>query len=69
MGMSIDEVAAELSVTKRTVYNWLTEATPEEVKKMSEFKPEIPSEAKTKPWEAMGVSRAWYYRLKERGEI
>ena len=67
MGMSIDEVAAELSVTKRTVYNWLTEATPEEVKKISEFKPENLSE--TKPWEAMGVSRAWYYRLKERGEI
>ena len=67
MGMSIDEVAAELNVTRRTVYNWLTEATPEEIKKMSEFRPENLSE--TRPWEDMGISRRWFYKLRERGEI
>ncbi len=67
MGMSVNEVAEELNVTRRTVYNWLTEASPEDVKKIAEFKPENLSEAK--PWEDMGVSRRWFYRLKKRGEI
>ena len=27
------------------------------------------SEASTKPWEELGISRAWYYRLKKSGKI
>ena len=61
-GCPIDTVASELGVTQRTVYNWLKEATPEEVKKISEFKPENISESK--PWEAEGISRATWYRKK-----
>jgi len=66
-GCPIDTVASELGVTRQTVYNWLKAASPEEVKKISEFKPENLSE--TKPWEALGISRRWYYELKKRGEI
>ena len=66
-GCSVDVVASELDVSQRTVYRWLKEASPEEVKQISEFKPKSLSEIK--PWEAMGISRRWFYELKKRGEI
>ena len=59
-GCPIDVVASELGVNVSTVYRWLKEATPEEVKQISEFKPENLSQ--TKPWEAEGISRRTWYR-------
>ena len=52
-GRSVDEVAIELDVTQRTVYNWLKEASPDDVKKTL---------TELKPWEDQGISRASWYR-------
>ena len=55
-GSSIDEVMQVLEVSQRTVYNWLKEANPDEVKATL---------TELKPWEALGISRAtWYRQLK-----
>ena len=62
-GCSVDEVSSELGVHISTVYRWLKEATPDEIKQISEFKLENLSE--TKPWEALEISRrTWYRKLK-----
>ncbi len=37
--------------------------------KVSKRKPVQGSEAQVKPWEALGISRAWYYKKKKLGEI
>ncbi|MEZ9546514.1 MULTISPECIES: hypothetical protein [Vibrio] len=36
---------------------------------LSKHNPVQGSEAQSKPWEALGISRAWYYKKKKLGEI
>ena len=61
-GCSIDEVMCELGVCKRTVYNWMKEASHNEVKLTL-------TELQTRPWEALGISRRWYYELKKKRKV
>ena len=35
----------------------------------SDTSPELATDKQTKPWEALGMSRAWYYRLRQRGQL
>ncbi len=52
-GCSVDDVMIKLNVCQKTVYNWLKEASPEDVKKTL---------MELKPWEDQGISRRmWYY--------
>ena len=58
-GFSVDEVCDMLNVSTATVYRWR--------EGMPEMRYETVSEVR--PWLDLGISRAWYYRLKQRGEI
>ena len=35
----------------------------------SDTSSELTTDKQTKPWEALGMSRAWYYRLRQRGQL
>lgn len=52
-GYSVEDVILKLNVSQATVYNWLKEASPDDVKRTL---------TALKPWEAQGISRRmWYY--------
>ena len=36
---------------------------------LSDTSSELTTDKQTKPWEALGMSRAWYYRLRQRGQL
>jgi hypothetical protein len=72
---------SEVKAIAKSIANWTyREFTPEKFRqsqakkgakggKVSKRKPVQGSEAQVKPWEALGISRAWYYKKKKLGEI
>ncbi|MFA0156307.1 primase C-terminal domain-containing protein, partial [Vibrio sp. 10N.261.46.A3] len=72
---------SEVKSISKSIANWTyREFTPEKFRqsqakkgakggKVSKRKPVQGSEAQSKPWEALGISRAWYYKKKKLGEI
>ena len=55
-----EAVAPETSITaNRDELSEISDSTPAESAK----------DILEKPWESLGISRAWYYRLKQRGRL
>ena len=76
---------SEVKAVAKSIANWTyREFTPEKKSqwhakkgakggkiggKISKRKPVESSERTLKPWDALGISRAWYYKKKKLGEI